>query len=533
MLSPLTSSPAHSLDVSATKSGWQESIREEAASYQELTSEISDGNLRLLVVSDENGQPDTKVLNLKTKTSLDYTLRSASYDPDFVSVLIDERITLVDETTVIAANIPTPTTSYTQWNYTALRLAEIHTSFTGTNVKVAVIDSGVDRANPELNNGQVLDGCDWVTSPTNVCRGTGVLDENGHGTHVAGIIAAKNDGFGVTGVAPDVTILPLRVLNADGTGWLSDIAAAIDYAVANNAKVINLSLGGDLDYSLIRVSVERAVASGVTVVAAAGNGGNGAAASYPAAYPGAIAVAATTETNLIANYSNSGNYIDVAAPGSAILSSWPTGTGYARISGTSMASPHVAGLAALLIQRNSASLLDTSPATIRQAIESVAVTTNTDYSANRYGLGSINPFVSLGCGTPVCATPSTSPQPVDALVNVAPVVITPGAIVVPSPEPTLEPAPAPIVETAPVVVVPTIKESLAVKVAKKRKLTVTVTAPVNSKTWVQRKVGKKWKTVLKITTTPSVQVKLNRSGTYRVQIIAPSEKVTSKTYKVK
>lgn len=78
MLSPLTSSPAHSLDVSATKSGWQESIREEAASYQELTSEISDGNLRLLVVSDENGQPDTKVLNLKTKTSLDYTLRSAS-----------------------------------------------------------------------------------------------------------------------------------------------------------------------------------------------------------------------------------------------------------------------------------------------------------------------------------------------------------------------------------------------------------------------------------------------------------------------
>ncbi len=531
LLSLLTSSPANAIDVSASESGWQESIRDEAASYQELATEIADGTLRLIVVTEENNQPETSVVNLKSKTGLDYTLRATSSDPDFIAVLVDEKISLIDEPIVDAASIPVPTTSYTQWNYTALRLAEIHNSFTGTNVKVAVIDSGVDRENPELNGGQVLDGCDWVTSPTNVCRGTGVLDENGHGTHVAGIIAAKNDGFGVTGVAPGATILPLRVLGADGSGWLSDIAAAIDYAVANGAKVINLSLGGTLDYSLIRISVEQAVASGVTVVAAAGNGGSGAAASYPAAYPGAIAVAATTESNLIATYSNSGNYIDVAAPGSAILSSWPTGTGYARLSGTSMASPHVAALAALIIQRNTATAISTSPAAIRTAIESVAVKSNSDYSVSRYGLGVINPFESLGCATPVCATPSSTPQPVDVLVSGTPEVITPGAIIAPTPVPTTEPAP--IVEAAPVVVAPTIKESLNVKVAKKRKLTVTVTAPVNSKTWVQRKVGKKWRTVLKITTTPSVQVKLSRSGTYRVQIVAPSEKVTSKTVRVK
>lgn len=531
LLSLLTSSPANAIDVSASESGWQESIRDEAASYQELATEIADGTLRLIVVTEENNQPETSVVNLKSKTGLDYTLRATSSDPDFIAVLVDEKISLIDEPIVDAASIPVPTTSYTQWNYTALRLAEIHNSFTGTNVKVAVIDSGVDRENPELNGGQVLDGCDWVTSPTNVCRGTGVLDENGHGTHVAGIIAAKNDGFGVTGVAPGATILPLRVLGADGSGWLSDIAAAIDYAVANGAKVINLSLGGTLDYSLIRISVEQAVASGVTVVAAAGNGGSGAAASYPAAYPGAIAVAATTESNLIATYSNSGNYIDVAAPGSAILSSWPTGTGYARLSGTSMASPHVAALAALIIQRNTATAITTSPAAIRTAIESVAVKSNSDYSVSRYGLGVINPFESLECATPVCATPSSTPQPVDVLVSGTPEVITPGAIIAPTPVPTTEPAP--IVEAAPVVVAPTIKESLNVKVAKKRKLTVTVTAPVNSKTWVQRKVGKKWRTVLKITTTPSVQVKLSRSGTYRVQIVAPSEKVTSKTVRVK
>jgi len=531
LLSLLTSSPANAVDVSASESGWQESIRDEAASYQELATEIADGTLRLIVVTEENNQPETSVVNLKSKAGLDYTLRATSSDPDFIAVLVDEKISLIDEPIFDAASIPAPTTSYTQWNYTALRLAEIHNSFTGTNVKVAVIDSGVDRENPELNGGQVLDGCDWVTSPTNVCRGTGVLDENGHGTHVAGIIAAKNDGFGVTGVAPGATILPLRVLGADGSGWLSDIAAAIDYAVANGAKVINLSLGGTLDYSLIRISVEQAVASGVTVVAAAGNGGSGAAASYPAAYPGAIAVAATTESNLIATYSNSGNYIDVAAPGSAILSSWPTGTGYARLSGTSMASPHVAALAALIIQRNTATAISTSPAAIRTAIESVAVKSNSDYSVSRYGLGVINPFESLGCATPVCATPSSTPQPVDVLVSGTPEVITPGAIIAPTPVPTTEPAP--IVEAAPVVVAPTIKESLNVKVAKKRKLTVVVTAPTGSKTWVQRKVGKKWRTVLKITTTPSVQVNLSRSGTYRVQIVAPNEKVISKSVRVK
>ena len=131
----------------------------------------------------------------------------------------------------------------------------------------------------------------------------------------------------------------------------------------------------------------------------------------------------------------------------------------------------------------------------------------------------------------MCATPTSTPQPVDVLVSGTPEVITPGAIIAPTPQPT--PEPAPIIETAPVVVVPTIKETLNVKVAKKRKLTVIVTAPTGSKTWVQRKVGKKWKTVFKITTMPSVEVKLSRSGTYRVQIIAASEKVTSKSYKVK
>ncbi|MEY3605891.1 MAG: hypothetical protein RL289_71, partial [Actinomycetota bacterium] len=217
LLSLLTSSPANAIDVSASESGWQESIRDEAASYQELATEIADGTLRLIVVTEENNQPETSVVNLKSKTGLDYTLRATSSDPDFIAVLVDEKISLIDEPMFDAASIPAPTTSYTQWNYTALRLAEIHNSFTGTNVKVAVIDSGVDRENPELNGGQVLDGCDWVTSPTNVCRDTGVLDENGHGTHVAGIIAAKNDGYGVTGVAPGATILPLRVLGADGS----------------------------------------------------------------------------------------------------------------------------------------------------------------------------------------------------------------------------------------------------------------------------------------------------------------------------
>lgn len=507
---------------------WHSVISAESATRVELANEVKDGDLRLLVVRDDSGKPDVDVVALSSKTALDYALKVIDNDPSVVALQVDEMISLIDRPEVSTAAIVTPSTPYRQWGYSALRLSEIHNSLTGQGVRVAVIDSGVDRTGPELNEvGRVLDGCDWVTSPTNVCQGTGVTDENGHGTHVAGIIAAKRDGLGVTGVSPDAEILPLRVLNADGAGWLSDIAAAIDYAVANDSKVINLSLGGPSDFALIRVAIENAISRGVVVVAAAGNSGLGAARSYPAAYQGVIAVAATTESNRIATYSNEGNYIDVAAPGSDILSSWPFGSGYARLSGTSMASPQVAGLAALLLDQ------DVAASSVVDRIKSNVIASSpfTDYISSRYGNGFINPYVALGCTNVTCAPQNNPSTPVENT-SVAPPVVIPVPVMEPAPTPPpTAPAPAPIVisEPAPVAIIPSIKETLEIKASKKRRIAVTVSAPAGSTTLIQRKVGKKWRTEIKASTSQSKIFRVKNVGTYRVVIVAPTERVTSKS----
>lgn len=524
--------PAKALDSSATDESWQAAAEAASATPAELRAEVADGELRMIVVREQQGQPDVAVINMTSSKQLDQTLKALNNDQSVISIDVDQKVNLIESVTTFAP-VASAATAYNQWNYTALQLHPIHIHHIGSGTLVAVIDSGVNRTGTDLNGTvqvpQVLDGCDWVTSPTNVCRGTGVTDENGHGTHVAGIIAAKNDGVGITGVAPGSQILPLRVLDANGSGYLSDIAAAVDYAVSNNADVINLSLGGTANYYLIEDAINRAVTAGVVVVAAAGNSGpNNSLPSYPAGYANVIAVAATDSNGVVASYSNQGSYLDIAAPGSAIISTTPNG--YASLSGTSMASPHVAGIAALMLGAG------TPAGDIKSRLQSTANNSSPSNDTNRYGAGIVNPYAALGCNNSSCNAPTPAPTPTATLVSTT--VINPGLVITPSP--TTEPAPttpvvAPTVtpEIAPVVAVPTIKESLKVQASKKRNLTVTVSAPASSKTSVQRKVGKNWKTVLKITTTPSVQVKLSRSGTYRVQIISPTEKVTSKSFRVK
>jgi subtilisin family serine protease len=451
-------------------------------------------------------------------------LAAIKLDPTVVSIDVDKKINLLastPSTVSIAAVAP----SYTQWDYTALRLGEIHPYISGNAIVVAVIDTGVDRSSNDLS-GQVLDGCDWVTSPTNVCTGTGLLDENGHGTHVAGIVAAKNDGQGITGVAPGSKILPLRVLDASGTGYLSDIPAAIDYAVANGADVINMSLGGTFDYYLIKDAVDRALAAGVIVVAAAGNSGpSNTLPSYPAAYDSVIAVAATDSSGTVANYSSQGSYIDIAAPGSAIVSTYRGG--YASLSGTSMASPHVAGVVALMLERN------ISPGSIKSLLQGTADSSGSKNILLRYGAGIVVPYLALSCNSNPCTSPSPTPTPTPTATGVIAdtVVVNPGVIsspspTAPNPEPTQTPTPSPVQ------VIPTVKESLSVTNVK-RKISISVAAPTGSKTWVQRKSGSKWRTVLKFTTVPSVVIKVSRSGTYRVKVVTPTETVTTHTYKIK
>lgn len=232
------------------------------------------------------------------------------------------------------------------------------TTQSSSNVKIAVIDTGVDYNHPDLS-GKVIKGADFVDDDNDP------IDENEHGTHVAGIAAANtNNGVGIAGLAPKASILAVRVLDADGSGSLDDVAQGIRYAADQGAQVINLSLGGAIGSKTLQDAVNYAWNKGSVVVAAAGNSGV-ALPSYPAYYSNAIAVAATDQNDQKASFSNFGTWVDIAAPGVDIYSTTPNNQ-YASFSGTSMASPVVAGVAGLLAAQGK------NASQIRAALEDTA-----------------------------------------------------------------------------------------------------------------------------------------------------------------
>ncbi len=228
-------------------------------------------------------------------------------------------------------------------------------------ITIAVVDTGVDLTHPDLagqlwtnadeipandvdddGNGYVDDVHGW-----NVADGTNdPRDDHYHGTHVAGIAAATADNvLGVAGVSRDATIMPVRVLDRYGYGDYADVIGGILYAADNGARIINLSLGGTESYTPLQEALIYAQDRGALIVAAAGNDG-AEGLLYPAAYPEAMAVAATDRSDLRASFSNHGPQLSVAAPGVGVLSTRPGGYGY--LTGTSMAAPHVSGVAALV-----------------------------------------------------------------------------------------------------------------------------------------------------------------------------------------
>lgn len=213
-----------------------------------------------------------------------------------------------------------------------------NSGLTGKGVKIAVIDSGISK-HDDL---RVSGGKSFVPYTSSY------LDDNGHGTHVAGIISAENNSFGVVGIAPDSDIYALKVLDKKGFGYLSNIIASIDWSIENHMDIINLSLGTEDDSVALKAAVDRAYSAGILVVASSGND-SAPVVGYPAKYPSVIGVSATDQNNKLASYSNYGPEIEVAAPGTYILSTHLNNK-YVFMSGTSMAAPYVTGQLALLKQ---------------------------------------------------------------------------------------------------------------------------------------------------------------------------------------
>ncbi len=313
-----------------------------------------------------------------------------------------------------------------QWNLDTLDIEAAWTVTKGAGATVAVIDSGVSSAGEDTPVNLKL-GWDFVgndAKPT---------DENGHGTHVAGTIAqATDNGLGVSGVAPQATVLAVRAMDANGSGSAWGVAQAITYAVDQGADVINLSLGSAWSTAIEEDAIDYAFDKGVIVVAASGNSGTG-TVDYPAAYESVISVGATRADNTVAPYSNTGAALDLVAPGGDMTrdnngdgyadgilqetfagSSW----GYEFYEGTSMAAPHVAAVAALLISAGA------NPSDVRGLLQTTATDQGSSGWDKKYGWGLVNPVAALAAlgAAPGSAPPAAeepAPPPAD---TTAPVV---------------------------------------------------------------------------------------------------------------
>jgi major intracellular serine protease len=227
------------------------------------------------------------------------------------------------------------------WGLAAYNIPDQWNATRGQSVKVAVLDTGIDANHPDLA-AAIDDAVDFTHGPH------GADDRHGHGTHVAGIIAARQDTRGIIGIAPDCRLLVGKVLDDDGSGATDAIVAGIHWACIAGADILSLSFGSPRLDEQIAAALDQAVRQGKFILCAAGNDGRDDSINYPARLPTSVAVGAVDRHGQLAAFSSRGDELDICAPGEHILSTWKQG-GYARLSGTSMATPFVSGVVALML----------------------------------------------------------------------------------------------------------------------------------------------------------------------------------------
>lgn len=396
------------------------------------------GPVRVLALTDTGGRPQVHVLAAAGRAEAAAAVERARALPGTVAVALDHRVQLRSTTALTPAAAPVSgalralSTSddparAQQWGLTRLRGEQSWARQDGAGTVVAVVDSGVDAGHPDLS-GVVLPGADLVTKDDGTLAdpgGDGRTDANGHGTHVAGIIAAvANNGIGIAGLGQGLKILPVQVLGPDGGGYEGDVADGIIWAADHGAKVLNISLGDGVDSAVVKAAIAYAQGKDVLVVAAAGNAreactgtvadseGCGNPVEYPAAYPGVLGVGATDTSDAIASFSETGSFVDLVAPGVRILSTWPqalTPAGrepYVLLSGTSMSAPFVAAAAGLV--RAADPTLTATQTDVR--LEQSADDLGRPGKDPEFGSGLLDPLAALNATLDAAPAPTSSPR---------------------------------------------------------------------------------------------------------------------------
>ncbi|KAA0550040.1 S8 family serine peptidase [Bacillus sp. BGMRC 2118] len=313
---------------------------------------------------------DTYKSSNEAKKELRKELKNLGFKVRYISE--NQKMTAIESTATIQA-----VHANQQWHYNMIKAPEAWTVTPGSSsVKIAVLDTGIDHNHPSLAN--------FVnTSLGRSFAGGTTMDVQGHGTHVAGTIASYGQ---VSGVMQSATLIPVKVLGDNGSGSLYGITQGILYAADIDADVINMSLGGGGYDQSMDEAVQTAVAEGTIVVAATGNDG-ASSISYPAAYSSVIAVGSVTSSKTRSSFSNYGTGLEVMAPGSSIYSTYPNSR-YSTLSGTSMATPHVAGVAGLIRAANP----NISVAEARQILRDTAQYAG---SSTQYGYGIVDAHAAV------------------------------------------------------------------------------------------------------------------------------------------